>query len=385
MMKKTFAFLFLASIVMAGCLLYGPPGDYGGSGTAMSPEQSYLDGGQDPSDYYNYLEPYGLWVSYSPYGYVWVPRDIDYGWRPYSLGHWVYTDYGWTWIAGERWGWLVHHYGRWGWDDRLGWYWVPGTVWGPSWVAWRWGDLYIGWAPIPPGYDFDPAFGFRRRDFDIPGRHWNFVRGQEFMDSRLDRWILPRERNAAILNSTHIDMNIHVNDHRVINDGVAIGQVGRMTHKVVEKRQMRDAGKPGEGRVDSRQVVMYRPVLRQAETSRPKTVVDQDKAAQRLETNGLSGASPRGGTQAAESSIRKLHERELKVLDKDQKTEVKTVRRAVDSDKALSKDKTAAQARLAEVQKRQQTEKAQITQRHKEEEAKVRKTAPKPKEQPEKH
>jgi len=383
-MKKSFVFLFLSIVILAGCLLYGPPGDYGGPGYATTPGQSY-PGGQDVNDYYDYLEPYGLWVSFSPYGYVWIPRDIDYGWRPYSLGHWVYTDYGWTWIAGERWGWLVHHYGRWGWDDRLGWYWVPDTVWGPSWVVWRWGNLYIGWAPIPPGYDFDRGYGFRRRDFDIPGRYWNFVRGQQFMDSRLDRWILPRERNITIINYTHIDMNIHVRDHRVINDGVAIGQVSRMTQKAVERRQVRDAGRLGESRVDSREVVMYRPDFGKAEGSRPKSAVDRDKAVQRIESNGFSGASSRGGTQAAESSVRKLQEREMKTLEKDQKAEVKAVRRSIDLDKTLSKDKTGAQTRITEVQKRHEAEKAQITQRHREEEAKVRKVQPKPKEQPEKH
>ncbi len=382
-MKKSFAFLFLTMAFMAGCLLYGPTGDYNGPGYATTPGQSY-PGGQDVNDYYDYLEPYGLWVSFSPHGYVWIPRDIDYGWRPYSLGHWVYTDYGWTWIAGERWGWLVHHYGRWGWDDRLGWYWVPDTVWGPSWVVWRWGDLYIGWAPIPPGYDFDRGYGFRRRDFNIPGRHWNFVRGQQFLDSRLDRWILPRERNITIINYTHIDMNIHVRDHRVINDGVAIGQVGRMTQKTVERRQVRDAGRPGESRVDSREVVMYRPDFAKGQGSQPKSVLDRDKAVQRIESNGFAGAPSRGGAPAAESSVRKLHEREMKTLEKDQKAEVKAVRRTIDSDKTLSKDKAAAQSRITEVRKRQESEKGQVAQRHREEEAKVRKVQPKPKE-PEKH
>ena len=67
-----------------------------------------------------------------PYGYVWTPRHMGYQWRPYSNGHWVMTDFGWTWVAYEPWGAIPFHYGRWGYDDYLGWYWVPGTTWGPA-------------------------------------------------------------------------------------------------------------------------------------------------------------------------------------------------------------------------------------------------------------
>jgi hypothetical protein len=389
-MKKILGLLFLMTIFLAGCLLYVPPGDYQPSGSPPPQERpgdQWNQDDQDVSDYYAYLGPYGVWVTYSPYGYVWIPRDIDYGWRPYFRGHWIWTDYGWTWMASERWGWLVHHYGRWGWERRLGWYWVPGTVWGPSWVAWRWGDAYIGWAPLPPGDDFAPGYGFRRRDINIPGNYWNFIRGHDFMDPKLDRWIIPPERNITIINYTHIDINIHVRDNHVINDGVGVDQVRRMTNQVIERHQLKDARRPGESRVDARDVVIYRPELRVKESARPKEVLERDQAATRLETERTSGRFVQRGAQNEAASIRQAHDQERRRLEQDQQAEVEQIRRRADSEKVAVRntaDKRKiddnAKAKIAETQKRHESEKAQMAERHKAEENRIKKVPVKKKE-----
>jgi hypothetical protein len=78
-----------------------------------------------------------------------VPEGVDYGWRPYTLGQWSWVEpHGWTWVSQEPWGWATYHYGRWAYVDDYGWVWVPGTTWGPAWVAFRYGDPYVGWAPL---------------------------------------------------------------------------------------------------------------------------------------------------------------------------------------------------------------------------------------------
>src|SRR5213592_2066517 len=49
----------------------------------------------------------GNWIDVEGYGYGWQP-DVavsDPNWRPYSDGYWAYTDYGWTWISYEDFGW----------------------------------------------------------------------------------------------------------------------------------------------------------------------------------------------------------------------------------------------------------------------------------------
>ena len=99
------------------------------------------------------LEPYGEWRRNARWGDVWVPDQRPRGWRPYSVGHWIYTDdWGWYWISDDDeadWGWVTYHYGRWI-HDRGTWFWVPGNDWGPAWVDWRRSDSYVGWAPLPP-------------------------------------------------------------------------------------------------------------------------------------------------------------------------------------------------------------------------------------------
>jgi hypothetical protein len=96
------------------------------------------------------LSPYGRWVRTPEYGMVWVPGGVAADWRPYHYGHWVYTDWGWTWVSDEPFGYWTFHYGRWWWGAGVGWYWIPGRRWGPAWVSWRWSGGYVAWAPMVP-------------------------------------------------------------------------------------------------------------------------------------------------------------------------------------------------------------------------------------------
>jgi len=102
------------------------------------------------SDFYAPLTPYGHWVHVADYGRCWYPSYISSDWQPYANGHWEWTDQGWYWVSDEPWAWATYHYGRWVYDPYYGWIWAPDTVWGPSWVAWREGGGYYGWAPLPP-------------------------------------------------------------------------------------------------------------------------------------------------------------------------------------------------------------------------------------------
>jgi len=102
------------------------------------------------SDFYEPLGAYGTWVQVSDYGRCWRPAYVEGTWQPYATGHWEWTDQGWYWVSDEPWAWATYHYGRWVWDPYYGWLWAPDTVWAPSWVAWREGGGYCGWAPLPP-------------------------------------------------------------------------------------------------------------------------------------------------------------------------------------------------------------------------------------------
>jgi hypothetical protein len=67
---------------------------------------------------------------------------------------------GWTWISDYEWGAIPYHYGTWVADRNVGWVWIPGRVWAPSWVVFRTGPDYIGWAPVPTGYSVGMSIDF---------------------------------------------------------------------------------------------------------------------------------------------------------------------------------------------------------------------------------
>ncbi len=96
------------------------------------------------------LATHGTWVEVGGHGRCWRPSGVAVGWRPYSEGHWIWTDCGWYWVSDEPWAWACYHYGTWALDPTFGWIWVPGIEWAPAWVSWRVGGGYCGWAPRPP-------------------------------------------------------------------------------------------------------------------------------------------------------------------------------------------------------------------------------------------
>lgn len=379
-MKRPVAFLFMAALAVlaaTSCIRYYGP--YGEPGTTTPPPPSNEPGYQydNPNDnydsayFYNELEPYGIWVSYRPYGYVWVPRDVGYGWRPYTAGHWVWTDYGWTWVSNERWGWIAFHYGRWGFDRALGWYWVPDTLWGPAWVAWRWGDAHIGWAPLPPGVEYYPGRGFGRNQWNIPGDHWNFVRGRDFMDARLNRWVLPVERNVTIINLTRFEVNIEDRDRHVYDRGVDIGTIERWSNRPVSRYSLKDATRPGPAREEGSSLVISRPVVKRNEAARPKQVVDQATAEKRLE-GATGGRVYRPATGNEQETVRRAHDQERTLMKESQQAEIGEEQRKAREEESkvqnpVEKRKIAeqAKARVAELQKKHDQEKADLEKRQK--------------------
>ena len=66
------------------------------------------------------------------------PTVTPQGWHPYPPCHWVKTkQYGWYYDDKTPWGQIVHHYGRWFFDQQIGWAWDPGSEFSPGWVVWR--------------------------------------------------------------------------------------------------------------------------------------------------------------------------------------------------------------------------------------------------------
>ena len=225
------------------------------------PKEPVVDEPQvDVNLFYTELAPHGRWVVIADYGRCWVPVGVAAAWRPYTVGHWAYTEYGWTWVSDEPWGWATYHYGRWAILPGYGWTWLPGGVWAPAWVAWRCGDGYVGWAPLPP-VRYRPL-GDRHFYADrIPAISFTFVNERLITEPEIHRHVLPPVRNITIIRKTTNITKIEVVNKTVVNHGVPIDRIQRDTGRRIERVNVREVSRPADAKQapDRRDVAIYRP------------------------------------------------------------------------------------------------------------------------------
>jgi len=184
--------------------------------------------------FYDDLAPYGHWVQRPTYGWVFIPT-VATGWRPYLQGHWVWTDDGWVWVSDEPFGWATYHYGRWYDDATYGWEWVPGDEWGPAWVDWQASSDYIGWAPLPPSYDWG-----RPARYNLAADNYVFVPDRFFMAARVSSYAVPVWESARIYPTTRDYTNYRAFNGTVFNQGVPVTVVQQAIGRPVARFRVAD-------------------------------------------------------------------------------------------------------------------------------------------------
>lgn len=236
--------------------------------------------------FYSSLSPYGEWIELDAGLIVWRPNSVHSYWRPYSIGRWSWTKYGWYWDSYEPFGWATYHYGRWYYDDYYGWIWIPDNVWGPAWVEWRYDDDYIGWAPLPPYAQFRIGFGIY---FSINWRshhsYWNFVTYRHFHNHRLNYYLIDYSRNYKIFSRTKYRNNYYSDRDRIINGGIDRSYIERRSgYRIAERNisEINDMEKYNRSRksIDEK-VYSYKPSDREIENSRDLKNVEIKRAERR--------------------------------------------------------------------------------------------------------
>jgi hypothetical protein len=229
------------------------------TGDATADVSADVDTGEAAQYFHDDLQPYGDWVVTADFGRCFHPHAVAVGWRPYTLGHWVYTDAnGWFWASDESFGWACYHYGRWVVDPRVGWVWVPGRVWAPAWVAWRHGTGVCGWAPLPPasaGISINITIGHIHPDA------YCFVDVGHLADPHIHDHFRPVQQNVTIINQTTNITNITNVHGTVINKSVNVTEVERASGRRVEHVKVVDTQTRGPAKVSGDTVQVYRPSL----------------------------------------------------------------------------------------------------------------------------
>jgi hypothetical protein len=264
------------------------------------------------ADFRAALEPYGSWERSACWGDVWVPDNRPRGWRPYTVGRWVYTDdWGWYWASDQgedAWGWIVYHYGRWAFDPDLGWVWVPGEEWGPGFVQWRRGAEYIGWAPLPP--DEQVEYDYRDQP-DV----WVFVRAHDFTAPRIETVVLPERDSTRFVRETEVvNRTVELRDRRfAVNPGIPAEIVAAAVGRPIPSFEVRPRVLAGTSRIAGATQVRadqlgrgranFRESLR--ETTReiaPATRIAQPQPLGRNERGRLGANPPRAAASPAQPS-----------------------------------------------------------------------------------
>src|SRR5512134_1849778 len=109
-MRDTLRVAILAALfLVAGCSSYdrellGDPEPAKPAEPAYAEEAAPVTEDSLGVGMFNELGYYGQWHWIDPYGWVWRPSVVS-EWQPFVRGHWIWTQYGWTWVDYDAWGW----------------------------------------------------------------------------------------------------------------------------------------------------------------------------------------------------------------------------------------------------------------------------------------
>ena len=304
---------FAAAVaVLAPAMLVGP-------WNAVSAAQAGVDVSINFNMFYDRLGDYGDWTDFNG-SYVFVPGNMRPGWRPYTVGHWVFTnEYGWMWISNEPFGWATYHYGRWSYDDDIGWYWVPGRRWAPAWVSWRRSSNHVVWAPLPPSYDDDLYFNASYGA--IPDYYWVGVPTRRFLEPNLSDVInFDDHDRRRMFEQTQPVGNVIIRNNIVVNNVIDVSDIERHTGRQIKPLTVRQTKQPGDNNAMSNEVIVFTGNAVNTGETKPAKIRDLSEVkkirADRMAKSNLNDASQPGANgklQLDQSSQPKNNKKNRKV------------------------------------------------------------------------
>ncbi len=318
----------------------------------------------DISLFFDRLAPYGTWYDDAVYGYVFAPADPYY--TPYSNGFWKYTQFGWTWISNDAFGWATDHYGRWVWRNR--WVWKPDTQWGPAWVQWREGDNgYIGWAPL--GYDVNAY---------IPETHWRFIPTIYITSQDLPRYYVRRDLSRYVRDTRPVVRWNRYGNHRWVagpdrdyldrhrvrvqrDDRYNLRQIGRLDAR--ERREAEQRATQARVRYRDR---LQREAQVRSDLDRKRVEVERRQVEQQRQRVRTQPRVDRN--EQRQQQDRQRQERERQQIQQQQREQREGVQRQRELDQRV-KAQRDEQARKQQIEQQQREQAQRQTQQRQRDEA----------------
>jgi hypothetical protein len=328
-MKKIF---WITTLIVASCSWSFAQNDIyydnnNNSDDTYNADPSYNEDQADNSGmsyqtFYDQLSPYGSWINYPGYGYVWVPQ-ADAGFSPYSTsGHWEYTDMGWTWVSDYAWGWATFHYGRWFEDPTYGgWLWMPGYDWAPAWVTWGNYGGYYCWAPVGPRDYVNGHWGYGNYD-----HHWNCLPREHMGEPGISRYIVS---NDVVNHDRHaFESGIAIIKHdntygrSVFNAGPKVEDVEKVVNHPITRMTINNTTKPEKTGVHGNAINIYRPQVSKNANQQhaiPTKVVNPSEVPHNNNTNNehANNNNP-GHTEPAHTNNSPVHNNNTNVEPRSQ-------------------------------------------------------------------
>jgi preprotein translocase subunit SecD len=241
-------------------------------------------------------------------------------------------------------------------------------------------DQYMGWAPFPPGVEFRAGMNFNSSSMDIPLNFWVFIQGPHFQDLDLNPYVLPFERNQTIVNFTSMHNNMYTRNNRIINEGMGLDEVRRITGRAVPVYALQNAAQAGRTKIVGQQIQIYRPDIRQNVAAKPKVFLNGDRARQELAPAKVFDPRGQQSLAAEAAAVQKRQIQEKTLLATTQAQEIRTMQlkrdqeaKQVSGAAAKAKVNTAYEARITDLRKNHAVETQQITARHQNDVAQVKK------------
>ena len=190
--------------------------------------------------------------------------------------------------------------------------------------------------------------------------------------------MLPIERNLTLINYSAIRTDILVQNDRVINRGVDVDHIRRMTRQTISRHELAPADRPGQPRVKEDRVEIYNPVIRSNESARPKRIVEREEVQGRITRTTIREPIEQAETQ--EKQLKDAQEQEIKHLEDSQEKELQQVLRKKQQEESATKDATEKQKlkkeydqKVTKIKQSHEKEKTEIKKRHKKEEEQTKK------------